>query len=111
MNTLYEKDGHVSLRENITLVQNGKRIFNPSEQRLLENGWRVYVHPTPEEISPEEQYRQRVIDLIRLKYSIADELAIQRQRDTKPDEFSVYNDYAEYCKETAYREIYGEEGV
>ena len=111
MNTLYEKDGHVSLRENITLVQNGERIFNPSEQRLLENGWRVYVHPMPEEISPEEQYRQRIIDLIRLKYSIDDELAIQRQRDTKPDEFEAYNAYVEYCKEAARKEIYGEEVV
>ena len=36
--------------------------------------------------------------LIREKYSIDEELAIQRQRDTKPDEFKEYFDYIENIK-------------
>ena len=40
-------------------------------------------------------YEQRVVDRIRLKYSVDDELAILRQRDTKPDEFIAYNDFVE----------------
>ena len=43
-------------------------------------------------------YEQRVVDRIRLKYSVDDELAILRQRDTKPDEFIAYNDFVEEIK-------------
>lgn len=38
--------------------------------------------------------------LIRLRYSMSDELAILRQRDEKPEEFAAYHDYAEQCKKT-----------
>ena len=43
-------------------------------------------------------YEQRVVDRIRLKYSVDDELAILRQRDTKPDEYIAYNDFVERIK-------------
>ena len=43
-------------------------------------------------------YEQRVVDRIRLKYSVDDELAILRQRDTKPDEFMAYHDFVEKIK-------------
>ena len=43
-------------------------------------------------------YEQRVVDRIRLKYSVDDELAILRQRDTKPDEFIAYHDFVESIK-------------
>lgn len=36
--------------------------------------------------------------LIRLRYSLSDELAILRQRDEKPEEFAAYHAYAEECK-------------
>jgi hypothetical protein len=36
--------------------------------------------------------------LIRLRYSMSDELAILRQRDEKPEEFAAYHAYAEQCK-------------
>lgn len=36
--------------------------------------------------------------LIRLRYSMSDELAILRQRDEKPEEFAAYHEYAEECK-------------
>ena len=42
--------------------------------------------------------RSIVSSLMKLKYSIDDELAIQRQRDSKPEEFNDYNVYAEECK-------------
>ena len=48
-----------------------------------------------------DEYEDEVNRLIRLKYSLNDELAILRQRDTKPDEFKAYNDYVEECKATA----------
>lgn len=43
-------------------------------------------------------YEQRVVDRIRQVYSVDDELAILRQRDTKPDEFIAYNDFVESIK-------------
>ena len=43
-------------------------------------------------------YEQRVVDRIRQVYSVDDELAILRQRDTKPDEFIAYNEYVEQVK-------------
>jgi hypothetical protein len=35
---------------------------------------------------------------IRKRYSLSAELAILRQRDTKPEEFAAYNAFAEECK-------------
>ena len=43
-------------------------------------------------------YEQRIVLRIREKYSVDDELAILRQRDTKPDEFAAYNDFVERIK-------------
>ncbi|MBQ0113736.1 MAG: hypothetical protein KBT03_11460 [Bacteroidales bacterium] len=53
-------------------------------------------------------YSDRIVELIRLKYSINAELAIQRQRETKVEDFEEYNAYVEECKVKAYKEIYGE---
>lgn len=50
-------------------------------------------------------YKQRIIELVRLKYSINDELSILRQRDTKPEEFDKYNAYVEECKQQAKKEL------
>ena len=84
------------------------QTFNPSHELLLENGWIPYEYtPIYIEIPLEQQYREKIIELIRLQYSIDDELAILRQRDTKPQEFEIYNDYVENCKQQAYNEIYG----
>ena len=43
-------------------------------------------------------YEQRIVLRVREKYSVDDELAILRQRDTKPDEFAAYNDFVERIK-------------
>lgn len=44
-------------------------------------------------------YEQRIVNRIRKIYSIDDELAILRQRDTKPEEFEKYNAFVEKIKE------------
>ena len=49
----------------------------------------------------EERYRRMVSDGIRARYSLDAELAILRQRDTKPEEFAAYNAFAESCKADA----------
>ena len=50
-------------------------------------------------------YNEKVNDKIRAKYSISQEFAILRQRDTKPDEFNEYNAYCEQCKAEAKSEL------
>ena len=54
-------------------------------------------------------YEEIVSTLIRERYSIDDELAIQRQRDNKVEEFEQYYAYCEECKAKA-KEIVAEEG-
>ena len=48
-------------------------------------------------------YPELVEELIRQRYTISQELAIHRQRDTKPTEFANYNAYCEECKVEAKR--------
>ncbi len=69
--------------------------------RVLENG--VYRELTAEEMAqlegvPQLTFRERVIARVREIYSVDDELAILRQRDTKPDEFAAYNAFVEKIK-------------
>jgi len=40
----------------------------------------------------------KLIPLIRERYSMDDEIAIQRQKETKPVEFQAYFEYVELCK-------------
>lgn len=54
------------------------------------------VDEVPEETGT--NYNEEVNSMIRQRYSLSEELAILRQRDSKPDEFAAYNEYAEYCK-------------
>lgn len=78
----------------------------------VKNGKIIYRDMTAEEISIIEyerdqlqqeywrniSYKEAVNTEIRKRYTIADELAIQRQRDEKPDEYSEYFQYCEQCK-------------
>ena len=70
--------------------------------RVYEDG--VYREMTEQEIAemeankPNIPYEQRVVARIRERYSVDDELAILRQRYTKPDEFAAYNDFVEGIK-------------
>ena len=46
-------------------------------------------------------YPQLVENKIRTKYSVSAELAILRQRNSKPEEFAEYNAFCELCKSEA----------
>lgn len=67
-----------------------KVIFN----REHPNGIIVEVEDEVIEIP----FKDRVISRIRAVYSVDDELAIIRQRDTKPKEFAEYNAFVEQIK-------------
>jgi hypothetical protein len=45
-------------------------------------------------------YKETIIMLIRQRYSIDDEMAIQRQKETKPEKWQEYFDFVEACKLT-----------
>ena len=68
---------------------------------ILKNG--ACIASTAEQTETEfaDSYEETVIALIRLKYSLEEELAIQRQRDTKPEEFQEYVTYCEEWKAKA----------
>lgn len=65
------------------ILFNGKLIEKPDEEQ------EQIVIP----------YKERIIARIREVYSIDDEIAILRQRDTKPEEFEQYNSFVEQIKE------------
>ena len=50
-------------------------------------------------------YPQLVENKIRKKYSVSAELAILRQRNSKPEEFAEYNAFCELCKSEAKKEL------
>ncbi len=69
--------------------------------KVLENG--IYRELMVEELTemenvPQPDFRERVIARVREIYSVDDELAILRQRDTKPEEFAEYNVFVEKIK-------------
>ena len=68
--------------------------------KVLENG--KYRDMTAEEKAVSENevlsYEERVVNRIRAVYSVDDELAMLRQRDTKPYEFAEYNRIVEAIK-------------
>ncbi|MBQ7347819.1 MAG: hypothetical protein IJW55_07665 [Clostridia bacterium] len=53
----------------------------------------------------EELYEDQIIRKIRKRYTVNQELAILRQRDTKPEEFAKYNSYIEQCKAEVKQEM------
>lgn len=53
-------------------------------------------------------YEAEIIRRIRKRYTVNQEFAILRQRDTKPEEWEAYNAYCEECKAEAKKKIYGE---
>lgn len=55
------------------------------------------------------QYIERVRQKIHERYSIDDELALARQRETKPEEFRAYDEYCEQCKSDVKLEMLQEE--
>ena len=70
-----------------------KGIILPTD--TLEDFEEVDSIPQSEEVIP---YKEQVIQKVREKYSIDDELAILRQKDSKPQEFKEYYNYVESVK-------------
>ena len=54
-----------------------------------------------------DEYEALVLKKIRRKYTLAQELSVQRKRDSRPEEFAEMNAYIEQCIAEAKAEFYG----
>ena len=102
---MYIKDGVLSRCK--SLIINEMQVFNPTEEQIMDAGWTEYVPPVVNEPVYVPTYEERVVEKIRARYTVDDELALLRQRDVKPDEFAEYNAYCEACKAEARAEMEG----
>lgn len=70
--------------------------------KIVDNG--IVRELTPEEVKEyldaHQTYEEKIISKIRTKYSVDDELAILRQRDSKPEEFIEYFNFVENIKQS-----------
>lgn len=57
------------------------------------------------EVNVEFDYKEEVVRRIREKYSIADEIAILRQQDIKPDEYQEWYAFCESVKQDVKEEM------
>lgn len=64
-----------------------------------------YTKPISLESKIKIPYDELVNNKIREKYTLSQELAILRQRDSKPTEYQEYYDYCEQCKAKAKQEV------
>lgn len=97
--TRYTKDNQIITPNTGRITTADGVILNPTEQQLIDNGWVEYTPPEPTIYTP--TYEELVEQYIRERYSISDELALNRQRDTKLEEWQEYYDYCEECKNRA----------
>ena len=88
-----------------TIKINDRWVSNPTLEQFKSQGWEEYTPPQPPAPQPYvPSYVELVVQKIRERYSIDDELALLRQRESKPDEFAEYNAFVESCKEQARNE-------
>lgn len=100
----YYKDGKEVARPKV-LFWNGINYVPPKDDILIAAGYEIREVEIPEPTPYVPTYEERVVELIRLRYDINSELAILRQRDSKPEEFAEYNAYCEECKIQAKEEV------
>lgn len=81
-------------------IVDGKYIFSESRYNT-----RIIAE---KEMVNNLEYKTKIDKLIRQRYSVSDEIAILRQRESKPEEYAEYNAYCEECKAQAKREVYKE---
>lgn len=80
--------------------------FDIVDRKYIFNESRYITRITAEkEMVNNLEYKTTIDKLIRQRYSVSDEIAILRQRDSKPEEYAEYNAYCEECKAQAKREL------
>lgn len=101
MNKWLEKNGE-PIHENPTIQE----VPDDASYKDFKDGLfsEVLYNNRKEELAYKD-YKARIKALIRLKYDEDDEFSILRQRDSKPDEFVLYNTYVENCKAQVKNEL------
>ena len=61
----------------------------------------LVARPAPTAEETQAAYEEYVNALIREKYTLSQDFAILRQKDSKPVEYAAYNEYCETCKAQA----------
>lgn len=98
----YDKEGNEIPQEQTFHKESiPMKIINPTAEQYALAGWEEYVAPKVESTPYVPTYAEKVEMFIREKYTISDELAILRQRDTKAEEFAEYYAFCEECKAKA----------
>lgn len=81
-------------------IGKGNYYVNMDVHEITEEGRTYYEYDTVR-IVGYPTYGGTVEALIREKYTESDELALQRQRDSKPEDFAEYDAFCESCKDKA----------
>ena len=63
----------------------------------------VFIPYTDED--KQRLYKQRIVEKIRLKYDVNDEIALTNDKDSKPQEYAEYQAYRASCKAEAKAEL------
>lgn len=100
----YYKEG-VEVSRPRSLVYNGNTYVPPTDDTLTAAGYEIREVEIPEPTPYQPTYEERVVELIRQRYTIDDELRNIRMRDTDPDTFNEYYQYVEECKLQAKEEV------
>lgn len=100
----YYKDGKEVARPKV-LFWNGINYVPPKDDILIAAGYEIREVVIPEPTPYIPTYEERVVELIRQRYTIDDELRNIRMRDTDPDTFNEYYQYVEECKLQAKEEV------
>ena len=98
--TEYYKNGKRVSRPRSLVVGNTTYV-PPTDEMIIAAGYEIKVVEIPEPTPYVPTYEERVVQLIRERYDLDAELAILRQRDSKPEEFAEYYAYVEECKAKA----------
>ena len=100
----YYKNGREVVRPR-SIGHNGNTYLNPSDELLVSLGFEIKEIEVPEPKPYVPTYEQRVVQLIRERYSMDYELRNLRMRDSDPDTFNEYYQYVEECKTKAKEEL------
>lgn len=96
----YYKDGkRVARPKNLAI--NGTTYVPPTDEQLISLGYEIKEIEIPEPQPYVPTYEEKVVLLIRERYTMDDEFALLRQRDSKAEEFAAYDAYCEECKRKA----------
>ena len=90
----FTKDYVVTLEPECGILQKKYSFYAESNDKIILK-WAI-EDLTPQEIN--KLYTDLIVEQIREKYSIDDELALHRQRSEKFSEFYDYSCYCEECK-------------